>query len=35
MNITEPIVYELVKQLDPENKDVEIEHYTRTLTNKN
>ena len=35
MNITEPIVYELVKQLDPENKDVEVEHYTRTLTNKN
>ena len=23
MNITEPLVYELVKQLDPENKDVE------------
>jgi hypothetical protein len=29
MNITEPLVYELVKQLDPENKDVETEHYTR------
>lgn len=29
MNITEPLVYELVKQLDPDNKDVETEHYTR------
>ena len=29
MNITAPLVYELVKQLDPENKDVETEHYTR------
>ena len=29
MNITEPLVYELVKQLDPENKDVETEYYLR------
>lgn len=29
MNITGPLVYELVKQLDPENKDVETESYTR------
>ena len=26
-NITEALVYELVKQLDPENKEVENEHY--------
>lgn len=26
-NITEVLVYELVKQLDPENKEVEDEHY--------
>lgn len=31
MNITEPIVYELVKLLDPENKDVEKEFYLKTL----
>lgn len=30
-NITEPLVYELVKQLDPENKVVENEHYTRFI----
>lgn len=30
MNITEPLVYELVKQLDPDNKEVETEHYTRS-----
>lgn len=30
-NITEPLVYELVKQLDSENKDVETEHYKRHL----
>ena len=27
MNITEPLVYELVKQLDPGNKEVESAHY--------
>ena len=31
MNITEPLVYELVKALDPENKDVEIEYYTSKI----
>lgn len=30
-NITEPLVYELVKQLDPENKDVETENYKKQL----
>jgi hypothetical protein len=30
-NITEPLVYELVKQLDNDNKDVETEHYLRYL----
>ncbi len=28
-NVTEPIVYELVKILDPNNKDVETDHYLR------
>lgn len=27
-NITEPLVYELVKLLDPNNKEVETEHFT-------
>ena len=31
MNITEPIVYELVKQLDPENIEVETSFYKRHL----
>ena len=31
MNITEPLVYELVKQLDPENKEVETDHYLRFI----
>ncbi len=31
MNITESLVYELVKQLDPDNKDVETKQYTRDL----
>ena len=31
MNITEALVYELVKALDPENKDVEKEHYLKAL----
>lgn len=31
MNLTEPLVYELVKQLDPKNKDVETEHYKRHI----
>lgn len=31
MNITEPLVYELVKALDPDNKEVEGEHYTKFL----
>ena len=31
MNITEPIVYELVKQLDPNNKEVESPHYLSKL----
>jgi len=30
-NLTEPIVYELVKQLDPDNKEVETEHYKRHI----
>jgi len=29
MNITEPLVYELVKQLDPENPILTDEHYFR------
>lgn len=32
-NITEPIVYELVKQLDPNNKVLKDIHY-KTLHNK-
>jgi hypothetical protein len=31
MNITEPLVYELVKALDAENKDVEIQYYTSKI----
>lgn len=31
MNITEPLVYELVKCLDPDNRDVETEHYLNML----
>lgn len=31
MNITEPLVYELVKQLDPENKEVETKCYTSKI----
>ena len=31
MNVTEPIVYELVKALDPNNTDVENEHYKRYI----
>lgn len=35
MNITEPLVYELVKQLDPNNKEVESDHYKKhTKTTK-
>ena len=30
-NATEPLVYELVKALDPENKEVETEHYLKML----
>jgi hypothetical protein len=29
MNITEPLVYELVKQLDPDNEEIKSEHYER------
>ena len=29
MNITEPIVYELVKLLDPKNEILDNEHYKR------
>lgn len=32
-NVTEPLVYELVKALDPDNKDVENEHYKGHLQN--
>ena len=32
MNITEPLVYELVKQLDPDNKAVETEPYLKRVT---
>jgi len=35
MNITEPLVYELVKLLDPDNKYVETEHYKRIINNIN
>lgn len=31
MNITEPLVYELVKQLDPDNEIIQDEFYTRHL----
>lgn len=31
MNITEPLVYELVKQLDPDNTEVENDNYKRHL----
>lgn len=31
MNITEPLVYELVKQLDPDNEEIKNEYYTRHL----
>lgn len=31
MNITEPLVYELVKQLDPDNEEIRNEYYTRHL----
>ena len=31
MNITEPLVYELVKQLDPDNEEIKSEYYTRYL----
>ena len=31
MNITEPLVYELVKQLDPDNQEVENDHYKKYL----
>lgn len=30
-NITEPIVYELVKKLDPLNQDVETEYYKNNV----
>lgn len=28
MNITQPLVYELVLQLDPENQEIQKEYYT-------
>lgn len=31
MNITEPLVYELVKQLDPDNEEIKNEYYIRHL----
>jgi hypothetical protein len=31
MNITEPLVYELVKQLEPDNEEIKNEYYTRHL----
>jgi hypothetical protein len=31
MNLTEPLVYELVKQLDPKNKILTDEHYLSKL----
>jgi len=31
MNITEPLVYELVKALDPNNNDVETPYYLNKL----
>jgi len=33
MNITEPLVYELVKQLDPDNEEIKSEHYERYSKN--
>jgi hypothetical protein len=30
-NITEPLVYELVKQLDPDNEEIKSQYYTRHL----
>lgn len=33
MNITEPLVFELVQQLDPENEILSSEHYLR-ISNK-
>lgn len=32
MNITEPIVIELVKLLDPENETIKNDHYARFIT---
>lgn len=29
MNITEPLVYELVKQLDPDNEEIKSDHYQK------
>ena len=34
MNLTEELVYELVKTLDPENKDVETERYLHYINKK-
>ena len=31
MNVTQPLVYELVKQLDPDNEEIKNEYYTRHL----
>lgn len=31
MNLTEPLVYELVKQLEPDNNILTEEHYTRHM----
>lgn len=31
MNVTQPLVYELVKQLDPDNEKIKNEYYTRHL----
>lgn len=31
MNVTQPLVYELVKQLDPDNEEIRNEYYTRHL----
>jgi len=30
-NITEPLIYELVKELDPQNEILKNEHYTRYI----
>lgn len=32
MNITEPLVYELVSKLDPENKILQEDHYLRLIS---